>query len=55
LLVPVFGMASSALLLGERLTPLRLVAAVLIIAGCARRGAHPPAAAGSGDRLAGVH
>jgi O-acetylserine/cysteine efflux transporter len=33
LLVPVFGMASSALLLGERITPLRLVAAVLIIAG----------------------
>lgn len=33
LLVPVFGMASAAMLLGERITPLRLVAAALIIAG----------------------
>lgn len=33
LLVPVFGMASAALLLGERITPLRLVAGVLIVAG----------------------
>lgn len=33
LLVPVFGMGSAALLLGERVTPLRLVAALLIIAG----------------------
>jgi len=33
LLVPVFGMGAAALLLDERITPLRLVAAVLIIAG----------------------
>jgi O-acetylserine/cysteine efflux transporter len=33
LLVPVFGMAAAALLVGERITPLRVVAAVLIIAG----------------------
>lgn len=33
LLVPVFGMAASALLLDERLSPAKLVAAVLIIAG----------------------
>ncbi|MPZ80323.1 MAG: EamA family transporter [Actinophytocola sp.] len=33
LLVPVFGMAASALLLDERLTPTRLLAAVLIIIG----------------------
>jgi O-acetylserine/cysteine efflux transporter len=33
LLVPVFGMTSAALLLGERITPLRIFAAVLIIAG----------------------
>lgn len=33
LLVPVFGMASAALLLGEQITPPRLVAAAAIIAG----------------------
>jgi O-acetylserine/cysteine efflux transporter len=33
LLVPVFGMAAAALSTGERITPLRLLAAVLIIAG----------------------
>jgi O-acetylserine/cysteine efflux transporter len=33
LLVPVFGMASAALLLDERITPTRLVAAAAIIAG----------------------
>lgn len=33
LLVPVFGMAAAALLTGERLTPLRVLAAALIIAG----------------------
>jgi len=33
LLVPVFGMAASALLLGERISPLKLLAGVLIIAG----------------------
>lgn len=33
LLVPVFGMAAAALSVGERLTPLRVLAAVLIIAG----------------------
>jgi O-acetylserine/cysteine efflux transporter len=33
LLVPVFGMAAAALLTGEQLTPLRLLAAVLIIIG----------------------
>ncbi|WP_344877461.1 EamA family transporter [Allokutzneria multivorans] len=33
LLVPLFGMSSAALLLGEDLTPLRCVAAVLVIAG----------------------
>ena len=33
LLVPVFGMAASALLLGERLTALKVLAAVLIITG----------------------
>lgn len=33
LLVPVFGMAAAALLAGERLTPLRVLAAVLIVAG----------------------
>lgn len=33
LLVPVFGMAAAALFVGERLTPLRVLAAVLIIAG----------------------
>ena len=33
LLVPVFGMAAAALFTGERLTPLRVLAAVLIIAG----------------------
>ena len=57
LLVPVFGMASSALLLGERLTPLRLLAAVLIIGGVlagvlTRR---PRPAPGSADRPARVH
>ncbi|MGW8529906.1 EamA family transporter [Nocardiopsis sp. NPDC055824] len=44
LLVPVFGMSSAALLLGERVTPLSLVAAVLLVGGVAlaslgRRGA----------------
>jgi O-acetylserine/cysteine efflux transporter len=33
LLVPVFGMAAAALLLGERITPVQVVAAVLIISG----------------------
>ncbi|TDV54097.1 EamA family transporter [Actinophytocola oryzae] len=33
LLVPVFGMAAAALLTGERLTPLRVLAGVLIITG----------------------
>jgi len=33
LLVPVFGMAAAALFTGERLTPLRVVAAALIITG----------------------
>ena len=33
LLVPVFGMAAAALFTGERLTPLRVLAAALIIAG----------------------
>ncbi|MFB9904828.1 EamA family transporter [Allokutzneria oryzae] len=33
LLVPIFGMSSAALLLGEAVTPLRCVAAVLVIAG----------------------
>lgn len=33
LLVPVFGMTSAALLTGERITPLRVLAAALIIAG----------------------
>jgi O-acetylserine/cysteine efflux transporter len=33
LLVPVFGVASAALLLGERISPLKLVAGVLIVAG----------------------
>jgi O-acetylserine/cysteine efflux transporter len=33
LLVPVFGMAAAAVFSGERLTPLRVVAAVLIIGG----------------------
>jgi O-acetylserine/cysteine efflux transporter len=33
LLVPVFGMAAAALFTGERLTPLRVLAAVLIIIG----------------------
>jgi O-acetylserine/cysteine efflux transporter len=33
LLVPVFGMAAAALLTGEHLTPLRILAAILIIAG----------------------
>ncbi|SDN45291.1 EamA family transporter [Allokutzneria albata] len=33
LLVPVFGMSSAALFLGEAVTPLRCVAAVLVIAG----------------------
>jgi O-acetylserine/cysteine efflux transporter len=33
LLVPVFGMAAAALFTGERVTPLRVLAAVLIIAG----------------------
>lgn len=33
LLVPVFGMTSAAVLTGERLTPLRVLAAILIIAG----------------------
>jgi O-acetylserine/cysteine efflux transporter len=59
LLVPVFGMASSALLLGERLGPLKLAAAVLIIAGVLTgvvTGRRPaPDVAGSGDRLARVH
>ncbi|MEE2041126.1 EamA family transporter [Nocardiopsis sp. CT-R113] len=35
LLVPVFGMSSAALLLGERITPLSLVAAVLLVGGVA--------------------
>ncbi|WP_246842772.1 EamA family transporter [Allokutzneria sp. NRRL B-24872] len=35
LLVPLFGMSSAALLLGEELTPLRCAAAVLVIAGVA--------------------
>ncbi|WP_130796829.1 EamA family transporter [Streptomyces otsuchiensis] len=35
LLVPVFGMSSAALLLGERITPLGLVAAALLIGGVA--------------------
>lgn len=35
LLVPVFGMTSAALLLNERLTPLRCVAAVVVIVGVA--------------------
>ena len=60
LLVPVFGMASAALLLDERLTPLKLVAAVLIIGGVlagvlTRRPRQEPKAPGSADRLAGVH
>lgn len=68
LLVPVFGMASAALLLGEQVTPPKLVAAVLIIvgvlAGVATRRPRTapdtdpnagPDGAGSGDRLAGVH
>ena len=60
LLVPVFGMASSALLLGERLTPLRLLAAVLIIGGVlagvlTRRPRPAPGTPGSADRPARVH
>ncbi len=35
LLVPVFGMSSAALLLGERVTPLGLLAAALLIGGVA--------------------
>jgi O-acetylserine/cysteine efflux transporter len=35
LLVPVFGMSSSALVLHEKLSALRIVAAVLVIAGVA--------------------
>ncbi|WP_116245353.1 EamA family transporter [Nocardiopsis sp. FIRDI 009] len=35
LLVPVFGMASAALLLGEEITPLNRVAAVLLVGGVA--------------------
>jgi O-acetylserine/cysteine efflux transporter len=59
LLVPVFGMAASALLLGERLTPLKILAAALIFAGVltgvlTRRPKPAAAGAESADRLAGV-
>jgi O-acetylserine/cysteine efflux transporter len=56
LLVPVFGMASSALLLGERIGPVKLVAGALIVAGVLAgafsrrpdRSAPPAAPPGSG-------
>jgi O-acetylserine/cysteine efflux transporter len=46
LLVPVFGMAAAALFTGERLTPIRVLAGVLIIAGvlCGLVRARRPAA-----------
>ncbi len=49
LLVPVFGMAAAALLSGERITPLRVLAAVLIVAGvlAGLRGRTPAARAPS--------
>lgn len=54
LLVPVFGMSSAALLLGERITPLSLVAAVLLVGGVALtsfggRAAAPAADPGAGE------
>lgn len=62
LLVPVFGMSSAALLLGEGVSPLRWLAAVLLVGGVAltsfgggRRAsaATGPAAAGSGSPAGG--
>ncbi|WP_371503306.1 EamA family transporter [Kitasatospora sp. NBC_00374] len=53
LLVPVFGMSSSWLLLGERFSPTAAVAAVLVIAGIgltAVRPRRPGAAAGAAPR-----
>lgn len=44
LLAPVFAMASSAVFVGERLTPLRIIAAVLILAGVAAVALSRPAA-----------
>ena len=35
LMVPVFGMGASALLLGESLTPTKLIAAALVLSGLA--------------------
>jgi O-acetylserine/cysteine efflux transporter len=57
LLVPVFGVASAALLLGETISPLKLAAGVLIVAGVlagalsrAPARSAPPAAQPGSDR-----
>jgi O-acetylserine/cysteine efflux transporter len=48
LLVPVFGMSAAALLTGEQLTPLRILAAMLIIVGVLSGLRRTPAGTGFG-------
>ena len=51
LLVPVFGMSSSAVLLGESVTPLRWCAAALLVGGVALTSLSRPATSGTPVRL----